>query len=288
MTWFGRGSAAGTGKARRPRARTGLRARFRSRWFRRAAIGLLAVAVIGGSGGYLWFNGHIDRAQTAAAKYLEKTALDAGLGIAKVEIRGVRHASEEAIRRTLGAKTRTLIFNFDPTAARTRLLKSGWIAAATVGRQFPDTIYVDVREREPFALWQYEKKLRLISRDGSVITGEHLGRFTDLPLIVGRDANSHAAEFLDLLAPHADLGARFKSATLVGERRWNLRFDGGIDVRLPEEHPGVALERLAVLQQRHAILDRELRAIDLRLPDRLIVQLLEPPKKSAKDKGKST
>ena len=51
---------------------------------------------------------------------------------------------------------------------------------------------------------------------------------------------------------------------------------------------GAALERLAALQARHSILDRKLRAIDLRLPDRLIVQLLEPVRAGAGKRGKKT
>jgi cell division protein FtsQ len=41
-------------------------------------------------------------------------------------------------------------------------------------------------------------------------------------------------------------------------------------VMLPEGHEVAALDRLIQLQQDHAVLDRPLAAIDLRLPDRLV------------------
>jgi cell division protein FtsQ len=41
-------------------------------------------------------------------------------------------------------------------------------------------------------------------------------------------------------------------------------------VMLPEGHEVAALDRLIQLQQDHAVLDRPLSAIDLRLPDRLV------------------
>ena len=43
-----------------------------------------------------------------------------------------------------------------------------------------------------------------------------------------------------------------------------------MDVMLPEGHEVVALDRLLQLQQQHAVLDRPLASIDLRLPDRLV------------------
>jgi cell division protein FtsQ len=53
----------------------------------------------------------------------------------------------------------------------------------------------------------------------------------------------------------------------------------GIDVMLPDGHAAVALDRLLRLQREHAVLDRPLAAIDLRLPDRLVLR----PKAEAKD-----
>ena len=157
-----------------------------------------------------------------------------------------------------------------------------------MARRLPDTIHVDVRERRPFALWQHNKRLHLIDRAGAVITGEGLGRFGALPLVVGRGADDRAAEIVDLLAAREALAERVAAAMLVSERRWSLRFDNGVEVRLPERGTPAALERLAALQERHSILDRKLRAIDLRLPDRLIVRLLEPVRAGAGERGKKT
>ena len=53
----------------------------------------------------------------------------------------------------------------------------------------------------------------------------------------------------------------------------------GTDVMLPEGHEAAALDRLIALQQDHAVLDRPLAAIDMRLPDRMVFR----PKAEAKD-----
>lgn len=271
----------------RPRARAGARGRGRSRRVR-ALAALGACALLGGAGFSLWHAGVVRSAIDAAAAGVERAALGAGLGIARIEIRGLRHADADTVQRALGAAMRSPIYTFDPEAARRRLLALGWIEWAAVTRRLPDTIHVDVRERRPFALWQHNQRLHLIDRAGAVITGEGLGRFGALPLVVGRGADDRAAEIVDLLAAREALAERVAAAMLVSERRWSLRFDNGVEVRLPERGTPAALERLAALQARHSILDRKLRAIDLRLPDRLIVRLLEPVRAGAAERGKKT
>jgi cell division protein FtsQ len=64
-----------------------------------------------------------------------------------------------------------------------------------------------------------------------------------------------------------------RAAVLVAERRWNLKFKSGLDVRLPEEGAAQALETLMVLDREKKLLSRDLTAIDLRLPGRVTVRL---------------
>lgn len=272
----------------RSRARASARARWRSRRVRAALAGLAACLLLGGAGFPLWHGGFVHGAIDAARAAVERAALGAGLGIARIEIRGLRHADADTVQRALGATMRAPIYAFDPEAARERLLALGWVESAAVARRLPDTIHVDIRERRPFALWQHNKRLHLIDRAGAVITGERLARFGALPLVVGRGADDRAAEIVDLLSAREALAERVAAAILVSERRWSLRFDNGVEVRLPERDTSAALERLAALQARHSILDRKLRAIDLRLPDRLIVRLLEPVRADAGKRGKKT
>ena len=69
-----------------------------------------------------------------------------------------------------------------------------------------------------------------------------------------------------------ELMRRVSAAVRVGGRRWNIRLDNGIDVRLPEENPALAWARLAEYERIHKVLAKDIGVLDLRLPDRLIVQ----------------
>ena len=63
-----------------------------------------------------------------------------------------------------------------------------------------------------------------------------------------------------------------KAAVRVGGRRWNLRLEGDIDVRLPELDTAAAWARLAEYEKTHRVLERDVQVLDLRQPDRLIVR----------------
>src|SRR5262249_36740909 len=158
------------------------------------------------------------------------------------------------IIRMLGIKRGTLMIDVDVDEARARLETLPWVKAAEVRRVWPDRIYVRVTERKPVAIWQNEGELAVIDREGHAISGEDVTRFTSLPLVVGKGAESAAAGLLDLLAVQPLLRDHVKAAVRVGERRWNLRLDNGVEVRLPEEGAEAALAELVRLAREQDIL----------------------------------
>jgi cell division protein FtsQ len=76
-----------------------------------------------------------------------------------------------------------------------------------------------------------------------------------------------------MLATEPDLAARVSAAIRVGDRRWNLLIDNSIDVLLPADEPAAAWAQLALLERSSAILKRDVRTVDVRLPDRLVVRV---------------
>ena len=66
---------------------------------------------------------------------------------------------------------------------------------------------------------------------------------------------------------------------------YNLRWP---DVRLPEKNIATALDRLEEFQREHALFDRDVIAVDLRVPDRLIVRVNPNAAIPAKARGKDT
>ena len=149
-------------------------------------------------------------------------------------------------------------------------------------------VFVRVEERQPLALWQHDGRIALVDRLGEIIQRSGLEKFADLPLIVGDGAPEHAAQLIDLLQTYPAVASVIEAAVRVSKRRWNLRLRNGIDVRLPEQNISAALTRLDDFQREHALLDRDVVAVDLRVPDRLIVRVGRDSAPRPQSEGKDT
>ena len=164
--------------------------------------------------------------------------------------------------------------------------------SASVERVFPNAVRVRILERKPLALWQRSNELVLVDEEGVAITADNLERFRKLLVIVGDDAPTHAGGLLSILAREPDLKEHVNAAVWVGDRRWNIRMNNGVFVRLPETDAIEAWTRFAKLERKHGLLKQDLLSIDLRIPDQLIVRTRagkpEVGRKPGDRKGKST
>lgn len=208
-----------------------------------------------------------------------EAAATAGLRITDVVIEGRANTPEPLLRAALGVSKGDPILGFSLDDVRTQIEKLTWVEHATVERRLPGTVVVYLQERRPFAIWQNQGKYVLVDRAGQVVADQDVAAFRKLPLIVGQGAPTAAAPLLDALTDRPALAEKVTAAVRVGERRWNLRMANGSDVMLPEGHEVAAMDRLLQLQQDHAVLERPLAAIDLRLPDKIVFR----PRPETKD-----
>jgi len=204
--------------------------------------------------------------------FFNQNLADAGLRAKSVILEGHRYETSRKIAEVLQIKRDTPMLSIDLIAARSRLEALRWIRIASVEREFPSTVRVRIVERRPLALWQRKNQLVLVDDEGIVITSKNLERFHNLLILVGEDAPKHAVSLITMLAREPDLQQRVNAAVRVGARRWNIRMDNGIFVRLPENQAQDAWHRLATLERKHRLLKQDLLSIDLRIPDHLIVR----------------
>jgi cell division protein FtsQ len=199
----------------------------------------------------------------------------AGFRIASIALSGERHVSREEILSAAGVTGTTSLLFFDVEGARERLKTNPWIADATVLQLYPDRLQIGIKEREAFALWQQAGRVAVVAGDGTVLEPYVNPRLIRLPLVVGVGAAARAKEILALLDRYPDLRDQVRASVLIGERRWNLRLKNGLDIRLPETEVAPALATLVGLDKDKKLLSRDIVAVDLRLPDRVTVQLSE-------------
>ena len=196
-----------------------------------------------------------------------------GLKIGAVRISGQTETAELDVLGRLALPAHGSMVLFDAEAARARVESLDWVASATVRKIYPNTVEVAIVEEAPFARWQRDGAVALIDASGAVISTNIPAHYATLPLVVGPGAGPEASAILALIAEFPSLADQVLAATFVSERRWNLSTRGGVTVLLPEGDILPALIQLVSLDQGNQILSRDIVSIDLRMSDRVVVQL---------------
>lgn len=273
---FGRKTGASTGGAR----------------LRTVAIGVAAtLAVVAGGGFWIWKSGALGSVADRIEKAATLASLGVGFQVTDVNVVGRNATAREALLAAVGLNRGDPILFFDAEAARKRIEQIPMVKSASVLRQLPDTVLIEIVERVPFARWQVDGRTVLVDRDGKVLTGYEAEGFGDLKRIVGAGAGPRVGDLLDMLGAEPDLYAKVKDIVRVRDRRWDVAFDNGVIVMLPEEGADQAWKQLAALQRDKGILGRAIAAVDMRLPEKLVVRMMHeavpqppvPPKKAGKN-----
>jgi len=225
------------------------------------------------------------KAERAAGSAVGK----AGFRVSGYQISGINHMNRglvdavvtDELRRAAdeggAAKAPQALVNV--SEIRDRLLRYGWVKDARVSRRLPDTLVIDIVERSPAALWQNQGQLALIDSDGVVLDRVPVDKMPDLPLLIGTGANAQSKQLGRLMDAVPTLKAQLTSATWIGGRRWDLNFQSGETVALPEGEDGAkaALMKFARLDKQSGLLGRGLIRFDLRVPGKMIVRLPRAP-----------
>jgi cell division protein FtsQ len=250
---------------------------------RRAGLMATLLLLAGSAGLGIVKGGHLDAFLTSLSDTRNALANSAGFRITSVAINGRKQLSQDEVLAIGGVNGRSSLLFLDAAAVREKLKADAWISDATVLKLYPGQLRIDITERAPFALWQHDGRLFVVSEDGAVLQNYVPDRLLKLPLVVGKGAATRARDFLALLARYPQVRAVTKAAIFVGERRWNLLLNGGLDVRLPENDVSNALASLSNLDRDEHLFSKDIVAIDLRLPDRLFVQLSDEAAKARED-----
>jgi cell division protein FtsQ len=269
-----------TAAARGRRKQTASRKLFA---FRTASI-LVPAVVFGaatGIGLWAWHSGRLDAHKYYLSENLYGISAGLGLKVQNVTTKGRKFTSVEEVASAIGLHDGEAILKFEPAAAQKRFEALPWIKTAVIKRQLPDTLSIVLEERVPVALWQKDYRHSLVDQEGVLIPGAPVSDYRHLPIVVGEGAAENAAELLATLGQQPELFGKLKSAIRISNRRWSLVLKNDVLVVLPEDSIDEAWHRLARLQKSDKILDRAITSVDLRLPDRVVLRLIEQQVDSA-------
>ncbi len=108
-----------------------------------------------------------------------------------------------------------------------------WVDEVIISVSLQDSLNIAIKEHQPFAIWKSKDKKYIVSRDGQIIAVNNIERFDNLIILTGKNAYKNVKSLFNILAIDPDISKNAYSATWVGGRRWDIRFENGLLVKLP-------------------------------------------------------
>ena len=209
-----------------------------------------------------------------AGAQLAHAAADAGYEVERVEVRGAERMNElKVYERVLGQKDLAMPL-VDLHALRASLMQLSWVEDARVSRQLPDTIVVDIVERQPHAVLRRADKLVLIDHTGHALEPVSEAGAKGMLRISGPGAQAQVEALSVLLDAAPALKPQVAEAEWVGNRRWNLTFKTGQALALPQgaDKSSAALMDFARLDGTNRLIGGKVVAFDMRNAPRIYIR----------------
>ena len=258
---------------------------FRGRSLRWSLSGIFIILVVGI---VIKTNDYWDRFLSELPKYQVAISGAAGLVVDEVLVNGRQNTTKNSLLEALNVKLGEPILGLDLDVIQSRVVALPWVKTAQIQRQLPDKVVINLVERRPTGRWQRNGRLALIDEDGVTIRKLSGDLFQHLPIIIGNDAPAKVKQVLPILKKEPELFRRVKALTFVSSRRWNVRVDDKIDIKLPEKQIDKAWSHLATIEKGHKVLNDDVVAVDMRIIDQFIIKLTPAKASVIKKPGRTT
>ena len=205
------------------------------------------------------------------SKLLNNFLIKNGFTINNIQILGIKNITKETIIKIVNNEKKSNIFNVNLLNIYNNLKNNDWVEELYIERVLPNTIKINIKEKEVIGIWQYEMSNKLITKNGETISTANINKFKiDLPIIHGNNANKNANSILQILETNKVLAKNIWSLDYVNNRRWNLHFKQGIIVLLPSKGVLKAWNEIIKLQKNYDVLNLGLTELDLRNPNKIL------------------
>ncbi len=260
----------------RPLRRIGTELRARSGTVARLIllIGLFGFPV------WLWQTGRTESAialvDRSAAQTAETLRSALALRLEHIFVAGRYRTSRRALSSVIGLERGDSLTEIDMPALRGRLRTLPWVEDAEVERRWPNALYVRLHEHSAIARFEVGGRMKLISQSGAIVDMATDGNHWNKLLVKGAGAPERTAALVALLQTRPVLAKRVVQAIRQGGRRWDLRFDNGVFLKLPEQRPDAAWHRFADLDRAHNLLAKGALGFDMRSRFEFTIRTPEP------------
>ena len=236
---------------------------------------LMILAIIGSVAAVAVIGAEVAGVPALAEQHIAGFAGQFGFRVKRVEVRGVTRMNDLAIYEKVLGQRDQVMTRLDLTALRADLLALPWVKDARVSRQLPDTLVVDVVERNPHAVLRDAGHFVLIDETGHQLEAVPPSRARGMLVLAGKGVESQVGALEKLLEAAPALKTQVSEAEWIGNRRWNLTFRTGQVLALPEgdDEGAAALLSFARMDGVDRLLGGKVAAFDMRVPDRVYLRV---------------
>ena len=198
-------------------------------------------------------------------EFINKLLIENGFFIKNVDIKGINHLNQKDILNSINYYNKKNIFNVNLKNIYNEIKQNTWVEEVSIKKIYPNTLKIDLIEKEPIAIWQNKSAYHLITKNGEIILEANLNNFKKhLPIIIGKNAHKNVYSILQILNIDKNLTTNIWSLTFVNERRWDIHFNQGLTIRLPSTSVKEAWGKIILLSEKFNILSLDLTELDLR------------------------
>lgn len=236
---------------------------------------ILMTLILAAAAAIVWTVAVMAGIPTLASEQAALIASDAGFKVSHLEVRGVNRMNEQRIyERVLGQNDRAMT-TLDLAALRDELNQLPWVKDARVSRKLPDTLVIDIVERNPHAVLRKPDRMVLIDDSGVELETVKFDKAKGMLVLSGLGVGQRVQDLTRLLDAAPALKPQVSEAEWVGNRRWNLTFKTGQVLALPEgdEKSAGALLSFARMDGVNRLLGGKVAAFDMRAPDRIYMRV---------------
>lgn len=147
------------------------------------------------------------------------------------------------------------------------------VASANISRQLPSRIEIKVKNKEPIAIWQYQKNFFFINEDNSLMKIRNSKNLMDFIIVTGENAFKHTKNLINIISVDKDMFDKVDAAMRVGNRRWDIKLVGGLIIKLPEKNPELAWDKFLEIKDSNQIRQKKrIKVVDLRIKDKIYIK----------------
>lgn len=199
-----------------------------------------------------------------------------GFVVKEIHVNELKYIELAEIIKNLDFNNGDNILSIDLEANQKRLASNFWIDSVSLKIIFPNIIEININEKNAEFILFENDQYHIIDEKGNIIKDlgiEDTKRFADFIVLTGQDAKLYAANLIEFIKSDKIIYSYISEITRVSKQRWNIKFINDMLVKLPQQDPKSAWSLFIELNNQMKFFDNKIKSIDLRVKDRLFLEL---------------